>query len=425
MKKISEHLGEIIVALAGVALLIAAITLFKAPIGDFYSNIVKSELDVGNKVLAGFDDVNVTPNIGGGGSGSDEGTGEDDGTDEPFVSLGKYMTGVTSKELGDYTGATQTFTSGEFVDLEPAYGDVYVYGDYEYRYNAYLYNDSATKYTKNEFDGWSVRVLNTSKKAYGEILTEINGKPIVSAQYTFARCLDMETAPAIPATVTSMEGTFYYCPSLLESPVIPNGVVNLAYAYSLCDAMAECPVIPNGVTNMEETFYCCSLIKTPPAIPSTVTNMKKTFGKCDGLTTAPVIPYGVTDLYGTFEACILLTTAPAIPASVIEMDYTFSGCSALKAMPAIPDSVISLCYTFYSCTSLTTASTIPENVIGLIRTFWKCTALTGTIEINATVLNSHTDCFLETTQPITLTGSSRYLDALAATASNGNVTVQN
>lgn len=51
MKLISEHLGEIIVALAGVALLIAAITLFKAPIGDFFESIISKLTSIGSEVL--------------------------------------------------------------------------------------------------------------------------------------------------------------------------------------------------------------------------------------------------------------------------------------------------------------------------------------------------------------------------------------
>lgn len=69
MKKISEHLGEIIVALAGVALLIAAITLFKAPIGNFFANIVDNETLLGNKVLQGIDDLDFS-NLGANGAGS-------------------------------------------------------------------------------------------------------------------------------------------------------------------------------------------------------------------------------------------------------------------------------------------------------------------------------------------------------------------
>lgn len=60
MKLISEHLGEIIVALAGVALLITAIVFFKAEIGEFFSSIVEKLTGIGNKVLNNLDSVDVT-----------------------------------------------------------------------------------------------------------------------------------------------------------------------------------------------------------------------------------------------------------------------------------------------------------------------------------------------------------------------------
>ena len=63
MKLISEHLGEIIVALAGVALLVTAIVFFKADIGNFFENIVSKLTGIGDKVLNNLDNVNVT-NVG-------------------------------------------------------------------------------------------------------------------------------------------------------------------------------------------------------------------------------------------------------------------------------------------------------------------------------------------------------------------------
>lgn len=69
MKKISNHLGEIIIAVACVALLISSITVFSAPISSFYNSIVEKETAVGNEVLSGIEDVDIS-NIGiGGGSG--------------------------------------------------------------------------------------------------------------------------------------------------------------------------------------------------------------------------------------------------------------------------------------------------------------------------------------------------------------------
>lgn len=64
MKKITEHLGELIVALAGVCLLISIIVLFKAPIGNFFDAIFDTEVSAGNKVVGGIvldpDDVIFT-----------------------------------------------------------------------------------------------------------------------------------------------------------------------------------------------------------------------------------------------------------------------------------------------------------------------------------------------------------------------------
>jgi len=58
MKLISEHLGEIIVALAGVALLISAITFFSADISGFFSGIISKLVELGNGLVD-----NMTVNV--------------------------------------------------------------------------------------------------------------------------------------------------------------------------------------------------------------------------------------------------------------------------------------------------------------------------------------------------------------------------
>ena len=63
MKLIAEHLGEIIVALAGVALLVLACTVFKAPISDFFEGIVEKLTASGNSVLDSIAAPNLTPVI--------------------------------------------------------------------------------------------------------------------------------------------------------------------------------------------------------------------------------------------------------------------------------------------------------------------------------------------------------------------------
>ena len=81
---------------------------------------------------------------------------------------------------------------------------------------------------------------------------------------------------------------------------------------------------------------------------------------------------------------------------------------------------------FKNCTGLINLSglVIPTKVTNMIGTFYGCTNLGGEIEINVTNLTSYSNCFKNTVQPITITGSCS--DAtkanLAATANNGNVT---
>ena len=60
MKLISEHLGQIIAALAAVALLITSVVFFKAPIGDFFDNTVSKMTGIGDNIVANLDDVDVT-----------------------------------------------------------------------------------------------------------------------------------------------------------------------------------------------------------------------------------------------------------------------------------------------------------------------------------------------------------------------------
>ena len=57
LKSISNHLGTIIVSIACVALLISAVTLFHAPISDFFHSIVDKEKVMGGKLLEDLGDT--------------------------------------------------------------------------------------------------------------------------------------------------------------------------------------------------------------------------------------------------------------------------------------------------------------------------------------------------------------------------------
>lgn len=62
MKLISEHLGEIIVALAGVALLVTAVVVFKGDLSEFFSKIIATLTSIGDNILNEMDTIgNMAP----------------------------------------------------------------------------------------------------------------------------------------------------------------------------------------------------------------------------------------------------------------------------------------------------------------------------------------------------------------------------
>lgn len=124
----------------------------------------------------------------------------------------------------------------------------------------------------------------------------------------------------------------------------------------------------------------------------------------------------------TFYGCSNLTTAPAIPDTVTGLYFTFAGCSSLVSAPVIHGNITTMSNAFSDCVSLTTAPVIPANVSFMTFTFSGCTSLTGEVVIHANPSN-FLSCFSGTVNPIVLTGSSSHLDEIAATATNGNVTV--
>ena len=233
-------------------------------------------------------------------------------------------------------------------------GDVFVFRDYEYRYNStwvYLSADFNGWVTNDQFEditlpsGWSVRVLNDTKTTYSAVSATINGADVTNMCGTFIGCTALTIAPAIPNSVTNMRSTFWDCESLTATPAIPAGVTDMYGTFAYCTSLTAAPAIPASVLSLNATFLgCTSLITAPNLSNCTVlTNMDSTFRNCtvlrtytgaseataDGDFSEFVIPSGVTNMRSTFEGCELLTAAPVIPASVTDMYYTFNYCTSL------------------------------------------------------------------------------------------------
>ena len=168
---------------------------------------------------------------------------------------GTYYVGINGIMTGDYFGYKEKYEAGEPFPEEVKEGDVYVYGDYEYRYNK-RYTEMSRWSDTISLDGWGVRVVVAGQSEFGEILSYINGKPVVEMSATFDGCRYMETVPVIPSTVVNLNYCFVGCIAMPEAPVIPNSVTNLYNAFSNC-TFTTAPVIPASVTNLGYTFYNC------------------------------------------------------------------------------------------------------------------------------------------------------------------------
>ena len=361
------------------------------------------------------------------------------------VSVGKYVipegavyyVGVTNSNTGKYTGATATYTAGQEFPETVTKGDVYVYGDYEYRYNQRIaYGSLWMDYTSQ--NGWGVFALSKTKTSYGPIQEVINGQPITSLGMTFENCKNMTQSPKIPDTVIHMMQTFNGCSSLEVLPELPDCVNYMSSTFANCTSLVDISyfVIPSNVTQLDGVWSgCTSLIdKGLPTIPGTVQNVSSAFTNCTGLVDLSDYRFseGTTMLYQTFKGCTSLKYAPdELPDSMKYLDWSFQNCTSLVRIPKIKSTVASINSMFSGCTSLEKVSdrlVIPARM-SIKYAFQNCTSLSDeiTVSMYSNIGYEYQDCFKGTTQPITLKATKgstmEKIYNLAATSENGNITV--
>ena len=145
-----------------------------------------------------------------------------------------YWQGVKWKEnainITDFDKETELgikLTEGNSLPSEPKTGDIFLdYDSYMYVYNMYV-NENFTYTVDETMNGWSVRRISTlSQPSFKrEIFSEIAGKPVVSARYTFSHISEPDVDVIIlPSTINDITGLFYSSNSLKLS-VIFNGTV--------------------------------------------------------------------------------------------------------------------------------------------------------------------------------------------------------
>lgn len=259
-----------------------------------------------------------------------------------------------------------------------------------------------------------------------DVSVDINGST-TTAEEAFANCKNLVSVKKLPNSVKNLHGTFDRCAQLTTKVQIPSSATNMLSTFYMCSSIPGITGgIPSGVTDMRWTFYQCSSFNQMIEIPSGVKNLKATFYKCSSLVYAPHFHDAITDMEETFANCSSLSAnLSKLPASAQNLHGTFDRCTSITIGPAISDNAVNMLSTFYLCSNLRTFNyqTIPSTVTNMSWTFYGCSNLSNRITINATP-SEYTNCFYNTSASITITGSSRNLSALAATATRGNVTVQ-
>ena len=116
------------------------------------------------------------------------------------------------------------------------------------------------KYTGYD-DAWAtVKVVDTGKTSYGEILSEVEIEGVecivTNMEYCFAGCSDMIMSPNIPNTIGAMAFAFSNCISLVTPPPhIPSSVLYMEYCFNNCRAIKGQMFVSNSPKRYSDIFY--------------------------------------------------------------------------------------------------------------------------------------------------------------------------
>ena len=252
--KLAEHLNIGSVTHKGEPMLCSTDPADNTESGVYSSDPETGELTIRAQSLSPFAVRYLTPNV--------------------IPKGGTYYTytGVSSTTLGDYAGDGQAATLGNgtnpFTQTVSA-GDVFVYGDYEYRYcRSYNYSEKTGSWinvipVQNVEPGWGVRVRDGAKTSYEAPLAYIAGKPVTCFAYTYYGCTSLTTLPQLPATAVNLEQTFAGCTNLTgftdEKPYeIPATVQSMNRMFSGCTALTGSIRILGTPTDVTGCFTECA-----------------------------------------------------------------------------------------------------------------------------------------------------------------------
>ena len=210
-----------------------------------------------------------------------------------------YYIGMRDLQEGFYFNtAEKSYTAGQQLPCGYKIQNSDVFVDNHYRYVAETYASVFNENTGNwDYIETSPRwilesVSDKSLKTYGEIRETILSAPVIGLYGTFEGCESLETAPAIPNTVTYLYYVFHDCTSLKTAPVIPNSVTSLTGTFYGCTSLTTVPAIPKNVDDMTCTFQSCSSLTGTVEIHANPT----TYDRCFNNTSKSIVLTGTSTI---------------------------------------------------------------------------------------------------------------------------------
>ena len=197
-----------------------------------------------------------------------------------------WRVGPSYSESGDWMGLVLlsegvTYTAGQAFPTEVQEGDIYIYGDYEYRYNqvyaaGYAPVDeiagrklwSGYSEIRGEV-GWGVLATDKTKTVYGDIIPSINGENVTNMYNTFGNS-NITTLPTIPNTITCLAATFSNCKQItnLSGFVVPDSVKDMSNTFGYCGTMDVSGfIVPKNVTNVDHMLGACTSVTGTVKLP--------------------------------------------------------------------------------------------------------------------------------------------------------------
>ncbi len=283
-KQTLSNYGWLVIVTLILAVMLALATPFGTYVGDAVVSVANGYVGASNNAM---DDDNIS---------NMEQQWFDKLNDDPLVHKNIIPKGAT------YTKVDGTILNAgdEFPSIVKD-GDMYSYGDYQYKYN---YNHQITQWVNDTTqNGWGVKITDKTKTKYDEILKYINNKPITNTNALFNNCVNLEFSPQIPDTVINTGTMFQGCSSLKKAPKLPSNVQRVDFMFNQCTQLIDISEIKlnSNITSLYCFLSGCENLVdiSTLIIPSSVDDMRNVFTNCSKLNGTITINANPT----TYEKC--------------------------------------------------------------------------------------------------------------------------